>query len=172
MAVPPEAAVPPAPAATDPSAASPWTARAAPLLLANWVQRGFAYVLDMTIVVGIYLLLQPFAIALAGDDPFALLAILAAVLFVYFLAFTATGGRTLGKRILRLRTAGLDGSRPNALQSVLEALSKTALPLLPVDLLVGLVTARERRQRFVQRAGGLVVVFEPPKPPKRVVFVP
>lgn len=169
-------ASPPSTAALDATLrpdASPWAPEGPPLLLANWTQRAFAGLLDFTILLGVYIVAEPILAALySAQFVAASVVFFVAASFAYSLAFTATGGRTPGKRLLRIRTASLDGSRPNGLQSLLEALSKAVPPFLAIDILAGLAASTVRKQRLVQRAGGLVVLFDPPQLGKRVVFVP
>jgi uncharacterized RDD family membrane protein YckC len=145
------------------------------ILLATWPQRLLAVLLDAFFVLGILAVASDVLGGIFDNSYEFFAALLATITFLYFFAFALGGGATPGKRFLRLRAARMDGGRVSVVQGLLDAIAKTAdLTVLfaLVDVGGGILIGRTRRQRLLQIAGQTIVVFEPPLPKKRVVFVP
>jgi uncharacterized RDD family membrane protein YckC len=93
-------------------------------------------------------------------DTSATLAWIAAM-YAYYFVCEATTGQTLGKKLLGVRVAKLDGAKagpgPVLVRTVLRLVD--ALPILyVVGLISVLATGRERRQRVGDLAAGTTVV--------------
>lgn len=88
-------------------------------------------------------------------------AIFVLITLAYFFVCEATTGQTLGKRVLGIRVATLDGRRASA-GSVLLRTVLRLVDALPFLYLVGLIsvvaTGRNRRQRLGDLAAGTAVV--------------
>jgi uncharacterized RDD family membrane protein YckC len=136
----------------------------------HWAKRVIAYTIDVVIVsVAVYFLLLvgalpalpaiffgqtfPFAwfwgLSLGGITPLIVLA--------YFVLAEALFERTLGKELMGLRIARLDGKRIDLWTSLVRNLSKIAFILLIIDVAVGLGTHGDGRQKYSDRYIGTTV---------------
>jgi len=136
----------------------------------HWVKRVIAYVVDVAIVsVAVYFLLlvtalpaflavffgQTFSFAwfwgfwLGGIAPLIVLA--------YFVIAEALFERTIGKELMGLRVARLDGKRLDLWYSLVRNVSKIAFILLVLDVAVGLGTHGDGRQKYSDRYIGTTV---------------
>ena len=77
----------------------------------------------------------------------------------YFVGMERALMTTVGRRALRLRVTGIDGQRPSSRGLLLSNFGKT-FPLA-IDLILGLMFARDTRQRIFSRWGGVIVVKIP-----------
>ncbi|HEY7734087.1 MAG TPA: RDD family protein [Nitrososphaera sp.] len=137
------------------------------LLLASWIDRFIAWLIDFVIV---NLVLWAIFAAVAipfwldgtperwfqnADGP-ARWAITSLVFFAYWIYFETTTGQSLGKIALRLKTTDLDGNRANIRGIAIESFGKAFL--LPIDLILGWIFSNEKRQRIFARAGDTIVI--------------
>jgi len=122
-------------------------------LFAAWVVAYFALSLLVSDVLGLF---QAFSgLAQALMVAFAFLA-----QWVYWTACeVAFSGKTLGKRVLRIRVARTDGSAPGVLESAVRNLCRV-LDFLPALYFLGLVTAlaNGRGQRLGDLLAGTVLL--------------
>jgi uncharacterized RDD family membrane protein YckC len=134
------------------------------------VKRVIAYVIDVAIVsVAVYLLL--FAVAapailasiLGQPFPFAwfwgfwLGGITPLIVLAYFVFSEALFERTIGKELIGLRVARLDGKRVDLWSSLVRNISKIAFILLVIDVAGGLGTHGDGRQKYSDRYIGTIV---------------
>lgn len=137
------------------------------LLLANWIDRFLAWLIDFVIV---NLVLWAIFAAVAipfwldgtperwfqnADGP-ARWAVTSLVFFAYWIYFEATTGQSLGKMAIRLKTTDLNGNRANVRSIAIESFGKAFL--LPIDLILGWIFTNEKRQRIFARAGDTIVI--------------
>jgi uncharacterized RDD family membrane protein YckC len=164
-ALPPEAKFcPRCGAAVETTAA--YAAPAGPKL-AFWGERFVAWLIDIIIVnvalflVGLVFLFPWFTF---GPEPFRNWSIFinvganGVVLFLYWMFTEAAYGKSIGKSIMSLRVARLDGARINFGQAALESVGKAFL--LPIGLLIGWLLYPRRRQRIFNFISETVVVHE------------
>lgn len=136
----------------------------------HWAKRVLAYVIDVAIVsVAVYFLLLVVALpALQGiflgqAFPFAwfwgfwLGGITPLIILAYFVLAEALFQRTVGKNIMGLRVARLDGKRVDLWSSLLRNISKIAFILLVLDVAVGLGTHGDGVQKYSDRYVGTTV---------------
>lgn len=77
--------------------------------------------------------------------------------FAYWAYFESTTGKSIGKRLLKIKTTDLTGSRaPDARNAAIQSFGKAFL--LPIDVLLGWIFTNDRRQRLLSRAAGTIVV--------------
>ena len=122
-------------------------------------RRLVAVLLDLLIVIPVIRLLMDYA----GETMASTIAAVAAELTYFFLAESLTG-QTLGKRLLGLRVARLDG-RPLTPQAVAARTLLRLVEMNPIGL-IAMVASGRRRQRFGDLAAGTVVTrasFAPEK---------
>jgi uncharacterized RDD family membrane protein YckC len=136
----------------------------------HWAKRVIAYLIDVAIVsVAVYVLLFAVAApavlaALVGQPfPFAwfwgfwLGGITPLIILAYFVFAEALFERTIGKELMGLRVARLDGKRIDLWSSLVRNISKIAFILLVIDVAVGLGTHGDGRQKYSDRLIGTTV---------------
>jgi uncharacterized RDD family membrane protein YckC len=144
--------------------------RAADAPYAGLVTRALAFAVDAAVIDGAALLVVA-VVALAGtvlhipdDVKTVLLAIGAAAYVVwgtgYFVSFWATGGRTLGNRVMYIRVAPAGGGKLGYRRAVLRF---AGLLLAVLPLLLGLVPIlfNDRRRGLQDAIADTVVVHDP-----------
>jgi uncharacterized RDD family membrane protein YckC len=159
-------------AAVRPSTAD----RAADAPYAGLVTRALAFAVDAAVIDGAALLVVA-VVALAStvlfipdDVKTVLLAIGAGAYIVwaagYFVSFWATGGRTLGNRVMYIRVAPAGGGKLGYRRAVLRFVG---LVLAVLPLLLGLVPIlfNDRRRGLQDRVADTVVVHDPDRRPPR-----
>jgi uncharacterized RDD family membrane protein YckC len=78
------------------------------------------------------------------------------VQFLYWMLMEGAYGQSLGKMLMRIKVARLDGSPINMGQAALQSLGKAFL--LPLDCLLGWILYPRRRQRLFNYLSETVVV--------------
>jgi uncharacterized RDD family membrane protein YckC len=68
------------------------------------------------------------------------------VFTAYWTYFESTSGQSIGKKILHLKTTGLQGENIDLKTAVLESLGKAFL--LPLDVVLGWIFTNDKRQRI------------------------
>ncbi len=133
---------------------------------ATWGERFVAWLIDIAILnlamilLSLIIYLQPFAFA--GSQPwwaaFFNFTTSGVVFFLYWMLMDGFYGKSLGKMILHLRVARMDGSRINIGQAALESVGKAFV--LPIDFLVGWGLYPKRRQRIFNYLSETIVIRE------------
>ena len=136
----------------------------------HWVKRVIAYVVDVaTVSVAVYFLLLVtalpalLAVFFGQTFPFAwfwgfwLGGIAPLIVLAYFVIAEALFERTIGKELMGLRVARLDGKRVDLWSSLVRNISKIAFILLVLDVAVGLGTHGDGRQKYSDRYIGTTV---------------
>jgi uncharacterized RDD family membrane protein YckC len=143
------------------------------IVLARWIDRFIAWLIDVIIVsIGLGLIFAaisiPFWIAFPQSfeninmnvgfknvGPFNYI-IPSLVLTAYWTYFESTSGQSIGKKLLHLKTTDLSGKTIDAKTAVLESLGKAFL--LPIDVILGWIFTNDRRQRIFNRASDTIVI--------------
>ena len=135
------------------------------ITLARWSTRFWAWLVDFIIVsVAIEII---FAIAYAPlafnqgiqDNPglgAVRYAVQSLLFFGYWLYFESTGGQSIGKKLLKIKTTDLVGNLPNAKNVAIQSFGKAFL--LPIDVVFGWIFTNEKRQRLFNRASDTIVI--------------
>ena len=142
----------------------------------NWAIRLAAYIIDAIIIAIpagiIYLILRIF-VAFTGAAFFAVgLFIVFDFLWgiiqvLYFVYLDVYWGGTIGKKFLGLRVQQVNGAAVPFDKSVIRNISKIFWVFLILDWLIGILTPGDKRQKFMDRVAGTIVVQAPgiPGPP-------
>lgn len=92
--------------------------------------------------------------------------------FLYFMLLDTYWGATIGKRILGLQVQTTNGGRIPLDKSLIRNISKIFWLFLLLDWLVGIATPGDKRQKYLDRIAGVIVVqtkqpfgTTPPPPP-------
>jgi uncharacterized RDD family membrane protein YckC len=139
-----------------------------------WIRRVVALVIDyvaMAIVVAIVgvIVFLPFALSgiLSGglSAPgaafwnFGLFPFFVGLLMLLYFPFSeAHWGATFGKSVMGLKVTTMSGGRPTFGQALIRNISKIYWLLLLLDVIVGLATESDYKQKFSDRYAGTVVV--------------
>jgi uncharacterized RDD family membrane protein YckC len=154
------------------SSETPAPANAQPeLVLASWVDRFVAWLIDFVIVqvaLGAVFAAVAFPFWFAGgfgmmngfgpgpfDGP-ARYLITSAVFFAYWTFFESTRGQSIGKMLLKLRTVDLSGKPIDVKSAAIQSFGKAFL--LPIDVVLGWIFTNEKRQRIFNRASDTLVI--------------
>ena len=145
------------------------------IVLASWIDRFIAWLIDFIIVsIGLGILFAaislPFWIAFPQmfestdmNMPFRSLGshwppyIISSLVFMaYWTYFESTTGQSIGKKLLHLKTTDLTGKSIDVKIAVIESFGKAFL--LPLDVILGWILTNNKRQRIFNRASGTIVV--------------
>jgi uncharacterized RDD family membrane protein YckC len=137
------------------------------LVLANWTDRFFAWLIDFIIVNAVLWALfaaasMPFILDGTPDRWFrgpadaARWAITSLVFFGYWTYFESTSGQSLGKMALKVKTTDINGARADVRNAAIQSFGKSFL--LPIDVILGWIFTNEKRQRIFSRAGNTIVI--------------
>jgi uncharacterized RDD family membrane protein YckC len=156
------------------SSSSSETTATETIVLARWIDRFIAWLIDFIIVsIGLAILFAvislPFWIAFPqwfesssnmnmpfrNVGPFNYL-ISSLVFTAYWTYFESTSGQSIGKKILHLKTTGLQGKNIDLKTAVLESFGKAFL--LPLDVVLGWIFTNDKRQRIFNRASNTIVI--------------
>ncbi len=167
------------------------------IYLADWRERFAAWLIDLSIVVIIVIVMQTLLFVTFGppvyaDYPFRrefffphlfsplftifrpwfVGPILGFTQFIYWSFTESLWNQSVGKKILGLKVADLEGNVAKPANVILESVGKSFL--LWLDLIIGILIpeGRDRRQRLTSYLSGtLVVRIRPPKERTKVEYV-
>jgi len=141
-----------------------------PRLQDYWIRRLVAFIIDSIIVSVITMILMailsiPFALmAWATGFPWTMFNPLSFPFFtgilsvLYFTLFESYYGSTFGKRIMTLKTAKLDGNKPPLDLAFIRNISKIYWIFVLLDVIIGLATPGDPRQKVTDRLSGTMVM--------------
>ena len=161
---------------TTSSRSSTTTTKTEKIVLANWIDRFIAWLIDFIIVsIGLGIIFAvislPFWIAFSHwfdgssymnmasrniGPPWLPYIISSIVFMAYWTYFESTTGQSIGKRVLHLRTTDLDGKSIDLKIAAIESLGKAFL--LPIDVLLGWIFTNDKRQRIFNSVSDSIVV--------------
>ena len=135
----------------------------------HWIRRVVAIVIDSIIVgIGAWILgaVLFFPILIAGwtsywAAPWSWLQFPFMMGLIYILYFTIAEsgyGYTLGKRIMDMKVITLDGETPTLEKALIRNISKIYWLLLLLDVIGGLATSGDSRQKYSDRIAGTLVI--------------
>jgi uncharacterized RDD family membrane protein YckC len=155
------------------SSSSSVTTSTETIVLARWIDRFVAWLIDFIIVsIGLAILFAlislPFWIAFPqwfesnnmnmafrNTGPFNYI-ISSLVFMAYWTYFESTSGQSIGKKLMHLKTTDLGGKNIAAKTAVIESFGKAFL--LPIDVILGWIFTNDRRQRIFNRASNTIVI--------------
>ena len=135
------------------------------IVLARWSTRFWAWLVDFIIVtVAIEII---FAVAYAplafnegiqGNPGLGAVkyAVQSLLFFGYWLYFESTTGQSIGKKLLKIKTADLGGNLSSAKNVAIQSFGKAFL--LPIDVFLGWIFTNDKRQRLFNRASDTIVI--------------
>jgi uncharacterized RDD family membrane protein YckC len=137
------------------------------IVLARWIDRFIAWLIDFIIVsIGLGILFAVLSFPYWFDNTSMNMAyrsvgpfnyIISSLIFMaYWSYFESTTGQSIGKKLLHLKTTDLDGKSINAKKAVIESFGKAFL--LPLDVILGWIFTNNKRQRIFNRASNTIVI--------------
>jgi uncharacterized RDD family membrane protein YckC len=87
--------------------------------------------------------------------------LIVSLLLSYWTYFESTTGRSIGKRLLKIKTTDLGGRKIDKKSAIIESFGKAFL--LPIDVVLGWIFSNNKRQRIFNRITNTVVVKLRPK---------
>ncbi len=115
----------------------------------HWIRRFIAVVIDGIIVLVVAFILGLFISVFAWAWP--LYTLLSGIIWwVYSFAFEGAVGGTVGKKLVSLHVVATDGMM-DLPRGLIRNVSKIFPPLVLIDVLVGMLTEGDPRQRFLDR---------------------
>jgi uncharacterized RDD family membrane protein YckC len=139
------------------------------LRLASWVDRFLAWLIDFIIVsIGLAILFAliayPFWFSLYSSNtmvegrnvPSYNYVFSSVAFFAYWTYFEYTGGQSIGKKLLKIKSTDLTGNNIDIKSAVIESFGKAFL--LPIDVILGWIFTNKRRQRIFNRLSNTIVV--------------
>jgi uncharacterized RDD family membrane protein YckC len=163
---------------SSPSSFTTATTNTQRIVLASWIDRFVAWLIDVIIVsIGLGILFAlisiPYwaAVSQSFDDgstymnmtsrnlgapwfPYIISSIVFMVYWTYF--ESTTSGQSIGKRVMHLRTTDLNGNTLDIKTAAIESFGKAFL--LPFDVLFGWIFTDDKRQRIFNRVSDSIVV--------------
>jgi uncharacterized RDD family membrane protein YckC len=149
------------------SSSSSETTSTETIVLARWIDRFIAWLIDFIIVsIGLGILFAALSLPYWFDNtnmnmayrsvgPFNYI-ISSLVFMAYWTYFESTTGQSIGKKLLRLKTTALDGKNIDAKTAAIESFGKAFL--LPLDVILGWIFTNNKRQRIFNRASNTIVI--------------
>jgi len=143
------------------------------IVLARWIDRFLAWLIDFIIVsIGLGILFAlislPFWVAfpqwfgsanmnMAFRNVWPFNYIISSLVFMaYWTYFESSSGQSIGKKLMHLKTTDLGGKNIAAKTAVIESFGKAFL--LPIDIILGWIFTNDRRQRIFNRASNTIVI--------------
>jgi uncharacterized RDD family membrane protein YckC len=156
---------------------SPSSTTATRIVLASWIDRFVAWLIDVVIVsIGLAIIFAlisiPFWAAFPNSfdgrntymnmvsgnvgPPWFPYIISSIVFMAYWSYFESTTGQSIGKRAMHLRTTDPTGNTVDLKTAAIESFGKAFL--LPLDVLLGWIFTNDKRQRIFNRVSNSIVV--------------
>lgn len=134
------------------------------LLIAKWSDRFIAWLIDFIIISAISTIIFTSIFGtynLEWDENMifseGVTYIPASLLFLaYWIVLEYKTGQSIGKKLLNLKVANIDGRKPTFVGVMVSSFGKSFL--LPVDMIFGLIFTNEKRQRIFNRIGDTIVL--------------
>jgi uncharacterized RDD family membrane protein YckC len=160
------------------TAATATTIKTERIVLASWIDRFVAWLIDVVIVsIGLGILFALISIlfwaavsdSFDGGSTYMNMAprnlgapwfpyIISSIVFMAYWTYfeSTTSGQSIGKRVMHLRTTDLNGNTLDIKTAAIESFGKAFL--LPFDVLLGWIFTNDKRQRIFNRVSDSVVV--------------
>ena len=132
--------------------------------IARWSDRVIAWIIDFAIIsVGIGLVYwvaySSMHLALVNssyqnENPLHILT--SVVFFVYWIVLESKNGQSLGKKVMNLQTTNMVGQKPGLRSIVISSFGKSFF--LPLDLILGWIFAKKKKQRLFNRFSDTIVI--------------
>jgi uncharacterized RDD family membrane protein YckC len=137
------------------------------IVLARWIDRFIAWLIDFIIVsIGLGILFAVLSFPYWFDNTKMNMAyrsvgpfnyIMSSLVFMaYWTYFESTTGQSIGKKLLHLKTTDLAGKSIDVKAAVIESFGKAFL--LPLDVILGWIFTNNNRQRIFNRASSTIVI--------------
>ena len=145
------------------------TGQSMQLDLGHWLLRLIALIIDSVILIVVAAIISffglvgilatsAFGFGIFGGIWLAIWILYGIFAVLYFFVFDVIWQGTPGKLVLGLRVQTVKGARINYGQSFIRNISKIFTLFLLLDWLIGIATPGDRRQKYMDRVAGTVVI--------------
>ena len=125
-------------------------------VLASWGDRVIAYIIDAIVVGATSSIMFPFSMGMGMSGPFMNLGSRSVLYFLYWTVMEGMYGQSLGKKVMKIEVAHIDGGPIDYGKAAIQAVGKAFL--LPLDLILGWFISPKMDQRFFNKISDTVVV--------------
>ena len=153
--------------------------------IASWTRRFFAYLIDnivielmlivLFVILGMFLpsgfeypgifeppepvgnLLTVGAVSSTVELGWAYLAVFP-FRFLYWMYYEYRFGKTVGKRMLQIKTVKIDGTRLSLVDAIVLTIFKTTV--IPGDVVLGIIFLGKKKQRIANKVTNTIVISE------------
>jgi uncharacterized RDD family membrane protein YckC len=141
------------------------TERASALTLASWGERFIAWVIDMILLVialswlrlpGFHIIPSALGRAIPNWVPFVDFGFNNVIYFIYWTFLEGTYGQSVGKMVMKIYVADLDGGHLDMGKAAIQSIGKAFL--LPIDCILGWFMYPSRQQRLFNNLSNTVVL--------------
>lgn len=134
-----------------------------PRLQEHWIRRIIAFIIDGIIsAIAAWLLLTillfPFSIGSSWFRGWQFLLAWGLIFILYSSFAESVYGYTLGKKVMEFQVATVGGRRPDFAAAFIRNISKIFILVLLLDVLGGLITQGDPRQKYTDRIAGTNVM--------------
>ena len=139
------------------------------IVIARWIDRFFAWLLDYiivtTIAFTIYFLIfsaSNLETIVSGDFEYTKTidyAPISLVFFAYWAILEYKTGQSIGKMALRLKITNMKGEKAELKEIIISSFGKAFL--LPIDVILGWIFTNKKRQRIFNKFGNTIVIKLP-----------
>ena len=134
------------------------------LIIARWTDRFFAWLIDFVVITSIstaviFSLFGTIGFEFEEDERWAestQYLLTSVIFFMYWTVLEYKIGTTIGKKILNLRTTGIHGEMPTIKAIMISSFGKAFV--VPIDVILGLIWANQKRQRAFNKLGCTLVI--------------
>ena len=133
------------------------------VVIAKWVDRFLAWLIDFCIISAISILVVSLVFGtinyelserwILAETTFIPTSI---IFFAYWTILECKTGQTIGKKILNLKVTNMYGKPPDWKGVMISSFGKTFL--LPFDIILGWIFTNEKRQRIFNKIGDTLVI--------------
>ncbi len=142
------------------------------LYLANWWERFFAWLIDVTIVgiVTRVIFWYPFYWGTSGFQKWGFdFGISSVITFLYWIFLEGLNGQSIGKMIFNMKITGEKGEKIDYTRAAIESFGKAFL--LPIDVIVGLIARPNDKLRAFNILSHTIIIKLKYEPPKGVKYI-
>ena len=134
------------------------------LIIARWTDRFFAWLIDFIVITGIstaiiFSLFGTIGFEFEEDKRWAestQYLLTSVIFFMYWTILEYKVGTTIGKKIFNLKTTDIYGEAPTIKAVMISSFGKAFL--VPIDVILGLIWANQKRQRIFNKLGDTLVI--------------
>ena len=141
----------------------------AEITIARWSDRAIAWIIDFAIIsIGIGFVYWAVYSSMHHVEPYWH-AVTSVTFFVYWIVLESKNGQSLGKKVMNLKTTDMVGQKADLRSITISSFGKSFL--LPVDLILGWIFSKKKKQRIFNRLSDTIVIkLDSPKEKNKIKY--